>query len=416
MIASAAWVVALLLAGPNGPALQNPAETITAIQIQGNTATPDEEIRGLADVRIGMPFQPTTVEDVAARLRATKRFERVEVRKRFASIADPSHIVLVIIVDEGPVRIEMTGDAARPTRVVRNHRPNLLFLPVLSYEDGYGATYGARFALPDPVGPKSRISFPLTWGGEKQAAIELDKTIERGPIDRVVAGASVSRRTNPFFEEDDDRGRVWIRGEHDIVHGLRLGATAGWQHVSFANTHDRFTEVGADVVLDTRLDPVLARNAVYAKAGWNRVSLGANRTELDARGYVGLVGQSILAVRVLRMDANRPLPPYLQPLLGGMANLRGFRAGTAAGDTLVAMSGELILPLTSPLNVGKMGVSAFTDRGTVYDHGAQFADQTLKQSYGGSVWFSAAFLRLNVSVAHGRGASTRVQVGANVTF
>ena len=33
------------------------------------------------------------------------------------------------------------------------------------------------------------------------------------------------------------------------------------------------------------------------------------------------------AVRALREDSARPLPPYLKPLLGGMANLRGFKAG-----------------------------------------------------------------------------------------
>src|SRR2546422_11458629 len=85
--------------------------------------------------------------------------------------------------------------------------------------------------------------------------------------------------------------------------------------------------------------------------------------------------RSVLAVRALRQDSNRPLPLYLKPLLGGMANLRGFAAGAAAGDTLVATSAELILPLTSPLHVGKMGVSAFVDAGTGYDKSARFSDQ-----------------------------------------
>ena len=89
-------------------------ETVAAIQIQGNTATPDEEVRRLADVRVGMPFDATTVDAVATRLRAAKKFESVEVRKRFASIADPSQIALVIIVDEGPVKIVMTGDPDSP--------------------------------------------------------------------------------------------------------------------------------------------------------------------------------------------------------------------------------------------------------------------------------------------------------------
>jgi hemolysin activation/secretion protein len=131
---------------------------------------------------------------------------------------------------------------------------------------------------------------------------------------------------------------------------------------------------------------------------------------------VGLIGQNILVLRALRQDSNDPLPPYLKPLLGGMANLRGFKAGYDIGDTLVSTSAELIVPLTSPLNVGKLGVSAFVDAGTVYDKGERLSDQTLKQGYGGSVWLSAAFVRLNFAVAHGRGSSTRAHVGFSLSF
>ena len=429
-------LVALLLSPSSGVARQQ-TETIAAIQVQGNTATPDEEVRRLADVRIGSRFDDTTIEMVTARLRADRRFERVEVRKRFASIADPSQIMLVIIVDEGPVKIVMTGDPDHPTRVVRKRLPNVLILPILGREDGYGLTYGARFTLPDPnwMGKRSRVTFPLSWGGSKQAGIDLEKRLEGGMIDRVTAGATISRRTNLAFEEDDDRARVFLRGEREFARVLRLGASTGWQRASFEGVADQFAQVRGDVVLDTRVDPVLARNAVYARAGWEHLSFGngplatpsqpggyagyqgsANRTDLDARGYLGLIGQAVLAGRVLREDSDRPLPPYLEPQLGGLSNLRGFRAGTAVGDTLVTMSSELILPLTSPIKVGKIGVSAFLDRGTVYNKGERFSDQTLLDGYGGSVWFAAAFLRLNIAVAHGRGASTRVHVGGNVTF
>jgi outer membrane protein assembly factor BamA len=420
-------LLALLLTGPRGPALPAPGEVVAAIQIHGNVLTRDDEVRRLADVRDGMPFTPDTLAEVADRLRATKRFHSVQVLKRFASISDPSRILLVIIVDEGAVHIEMTGDAAQPTRIVRNRGPNLLVLPVLGSEDGYGVTYGARVALSNPAGRRSQVAFPLTWGGDKRAAAEFEKRIEHAPIDRVSAGASLSRRTNPFFDEDDDRARVWARGERQLFRAIRVGATAGWQRVSFAAARDRFLHAGADLVVDTRLDPVLPRNAVYLKAGWEHLRFadnptgpdsqsGVNRTELDARGYVGLFRQNIFAVRAQRFDANRPLPPYLQPLLGGMATLRGFSAGSAAGDTLVATSAELIVPLTSPLNVGKMGVSAFADYGTVYPNGERFADQTMKRGYGGSVWFTAAFFKMNIAVAHGRGSSTRVHLGANVSF
>jgi outer membrane protein assembly factor BamA len=294
-----------------------------------------------------------------------------------------------------------------------------MFLPLLDREDGYGFTYGARLAVAEPLGAQSRVAFPLTWGGTKQAGAELDKSFARGPLHRIVAGGAVSRRTNPFYEEDDDRARVWVRGERAIARALRVGATAGFQRVSFFEARDTFAHAGADAVLDTRLDPFLPRHAVYARAAWDHFHVepgGAARTELDARGYIGLIGQNILAVRALRTDSSGPLPAYLQPLLGGMANLRGFKAGYAAGDTLVAASAELMMPLTSPLNVGKVGVSVFADRGTVYDKGQRFADQTMREGYGGSVWFTAAFLRLTLAVAHGRGASTRVHVGGSASF
>jgi outer membrane protein assembly factor BamA len=389
-------------------------ETIVAIQIHGNTLTPDEEIRRLAAIEVGATVDEHTVDAVAERLRATKRFERVQVLKRFASIADASQVLLVIIVDEGPVKIERTGDPNQPTRVSRASA-RLMFLPVLTAEDGYGLTYGARFAWPKPLGDNSRVGFPLTWGGEKRAAAEIEKTFAGALFGRVAAGTSISRRTNPYFDRDDDRTRVWLRAERQLAGSLRAGGTVGWQRAAFAGAVDHFGHAGADLVFDTRIDPVVPRNAVFARAAWEQIG-GANRYDVDARAYVGLVGQTVLSVRALRSDTDRALPPYLKPLVGGMANLRGFAAGTAAGDSMVATSAELIVPLTSPLSFGRVGVSAFIDAATAYDKGQRLSDQGWRQGVGGGVWFSAAFVRLNVAVAHGRGSSTRVHVGANVSF
>ena len=105
----------------------------------------------------------------------------------------------------------------------------------------------------------------------------------------------------------------------------------------------------------------------------------------------------------MRQDSDVPLPPYLQPMLGGTANLRGFRAGSAIGDTLVSGTVEVRTPLTSPLSVGKFGINAFVDAGTVYDKGQRLGDQHFSRGFGGGVWFAAAFLRLNLAVAHGIG-------------
>lgn len=437
-------VAGLLLAPPDvmpeSAALQPAAqqtETVASIQVQGNTATPDEEVRRMADVRVGMPFDAATVDAVSGRLRATKRFDSVEVRKRFASIEDPSQIALVIIVDEGPVKIVMTGDPDSPTRVARKRLPNMLILPILNREDGYGITYGARLTLPDPqwLGKRSRVTFPLTWGGTKQAAVDIEKRFEGGVIDRVTASASISRSENLAYNQDDDRAAVSVRGEHEFARVLRVGASTGWQRASFEGVADQFVQASADVVFDTRVDAILARNAVYGRASMEHLAFGdgqpsapiapggytgyqgsANRYSLEGRGYLGFIGQSVLEGRVLRQDSDRPLPPYLQPQLGGLRTLRGFATGSFVGDTLVAMSAELVVPLTSPLKIWKVGVSTFVDSGTVYDKGERFSDQSLEEGYGAGVWFAAAFLRVNVAVAHGRGASTRVHVGGNVTF
>ena len=407
-----AWVAAVLLAAPAAVFAQG--ERIAEIRVHGNYTTPDADVLALCGLKAG---DPATDERIAAAQKALEdsdRFDDVEVRKRFRSIDDPTDILVMIVVREHPgvTEDDLTPGAFKRFRALQQ------WMPILNYADGYGLTYGARFALPNPIGENSRVAFPLTWGGTKQAAVEVDKTFTSAPVSRLVGGVSISRRTNPFFDQDDDRARVWVRAEREIVQWLRVGATTGMQRVSFAGVRDRFAHAGGDVVVDTRLDPVLPRNAIYARAAWEHDALdgGFERTDLEARGFVGLFGQNILALRAVRNTASRPLPPYLQPLLGGMANLRGFRAGVDAGDTLVATSAELIVPLTSPLHVGKIGVSAFTDWGTVYDKGERLRDQTMRQGYGGTLWFTATFVRLNIAVAHGRGSATRVHAGLDVSF
>ena len=261
---------------------------------------------------------------------------------------------------------------------------------------------------------------PLTWGADKRAAVQLEKDFERGPIDRFTTGLSVSRREHPFYEQDDDRVRLAARAERDLVPRLRAGGTLATERVQFLADDTRFLQAGADIVLDTRLDPVLARNAVYARASWDRYALkGADayrQYSIDLRGYAGFIAQSNVVARVYRTASDQALPPFLQPILGGMENLRGFKAGSAVGDTLVAGSVEVRTPITSPLNIAKLGVSAFFDIGTVYEHGGRLSDQRFDKGIGGSVWVTAAFFRLNLAVAHGVKGSTRVHFGTSFSY
>src|SRR5712691_8712114 len=132
--------------------------------------------------------------------------------------------------------------------------------------------------------------------------------------------------------------------------------------------------------------------------------------------FRSLYGQNILVLRALRQDSDVPLPPYLQPMLGGMANLRGFRAGSAIGDTLVAGAAEIRAPLTSPLSIGKAGVSVFMDIGTIYNKGEELSGQHFSRGFGGGVLFVVTVFRLILVVAHGVGAGTRVHFGTTLAF
>jgi outer membrane protein assembly factor BamA len=429
--AAAAFAFVALMAAPAGPAAaadpvtagRHPSRTtqgvrpvITDIRVHGNLIVTNDEVLALIGVAPGDPLGPTTVADVTARLKASGKFEHVQVLERFASIDDPSRIALVVIVNEGPVRIA-GGDG--PLEVVRRRGVrNLLFLPIVEAEDGYGLTYGARLAFAGAAGGRSRISVPLTWGGRKQAAVELDRALAAGPFTRVQAGAGVQRRTNPAFDLDDARRELWGRLER-AAGPVRAGATAGWSRVSFAGGVERFRSAGADVSVDTRVDPVLPRNAVFAMAKWERLSFSTggtvDRHRLEGRGYLGLIGRAVLAARALHEGSDGPLPLYLKPILGGWANLRGFRAGTAAGDSLTAGSIELRLPLNSPLRIAKFGVSVFADAGTVYDYGERLRDHRLGRGYGAGVWLSATVVHVGVSVARG-GGETRVNFGGGTSF
>lgn len=423
-------LAAALVAGGLFPLPQQGRELIVGVLVHANQVVSTEEILTIAGVKAGDPFTDKTIAEVTARLKASGKFESVEVRKRYASIDDMSQITLVILANEGSVRIDLPQMPGGEVKVVnRTVWRNLMFMPILDGEDGYGFTYGVRVAYPQPIGTHSRLSFPLTWGGTRRVGVELDRTFRSGAISRMEFGGAIQNKRNPAYDIRDGRHRVWARAEK-VVGTVRLGSTGGYQRVSFAEVIDHFTTISGDATFDTRLDPVLPRNAVYVNASIEHVMFGdtsttlppgggtaLNRMRLDARGYVGLYGQQVLVARVLAEDVDRPAPLYLRSLLGGWSNLRGFEAGFRTGDTLLATSLEWRMPITSPLSsFGKMGVSVFVDWGTAYDHGQQLRDQAWDQGAGGAVWLTMTAFRMSVGVAHGRGSGTRVNFGGGLTF
>jgi len=395
-------------------------EVIVDVRVHGNQIVPDDEVLKIAGVTVGTPYSDALLAEITKRLKDSGKFESIDVLKRFASIEDASRIVVVIIVNEGPVRIVMPSDPnGTPVVKKRSFASNLMFVPVLEGQDGYGLTYGARVAYPKPIGPNSRISFPFTWGGTKRVAIELDRTFTSGPFSRIEFGTAVQRRRNPAYEQTDDRLRGWTRVQR-VMGPFRAGGSVSWQRVNFGLTNDAFTSVGADLTWDTRENPVLPRNAVLVTTSADRLIFQSGgeltRVRVDANGYIAIVGQHVLVLHFLTEDANEAEPPYLRSILGGFSTVRGFETGFLTGDKMAAGSIEWRIPVRSPLRIGKIGVTAFFDAGTAWDHGQAFVDQHIYKGVGGSAWISVASFRLAMAVGYGFGAGTHVHFSGGIGF
>jgi outer membrane protein assembly factor BamA len=400
-------------------------EVIAVIQVHGNTISATEDVIAASGLQEGAPFSESVRADAEQRLRSSGRFHDVAVLKRFASISDPTQITVLIQIDDGPVRIDPPlpgpgGPSAGRVPVVARRGPlNVMVAPILTAEDGYGLTYGARFAVSGHRNIRQRVVIPASWGGDKRIGAEFQKEFVRGAAPDVRTGGMIQRRTHPFFESNADRKRVWARADWSLTRLLRAGSEVAWQRSTLVGEREEAKSVGLDVTFDTRIDPLMPLNAIYARATVERLwfsSRDAVRRDLEANGYVGLYRGMVLALRAVHEDMSEPAPAFYKSILGGSNNLRGFRAGYKIGDTLTAGSAEIRIPLSSALRVARVGTSLFIDAGTAYDKGQHLSDQKLDRGIGAGVWLTAPLLRASFAVARGLGSGTRVHVGAGLTF
>lgn len=339
--------MALLVAGlaNPAPAAQPVGETVTEVRVHGNHTTPDGDVLALAGLTIGQLFTPATLADAERRLRESGRFASVEIRKRYRSLDRLDQVALVIVVREHPV----VEDPASPTPAVlkplRRLAASGMLLPILSYADGYGFTYGARVSFVHLLGRDGRVSVPLTWGATRRAAFEIDKRVPAGPVDRLTGGVEIWRRENPFYERHERRSAAWLGASGRIAGPLRAGARGSMANVRFndaggdagagvrgavpAVLEERLSTYGVELSVDTRHDPVFPRDALSARVVLEalrpEISGDANRRTAEARAYLGLVRQAVLSGRWQYSSSDAPLPPYERALLGGAASVRGVR-------------------------------------------------------------------------------------------
>src|SRR4051812_28227880 len=408
--------------GPFVGEVQQPVETIHEIRVHGNAEVTDEDVIRLAGIAVGDTVGADAVSNIEKRLKDSDRFETVEVRKRYRSLDDPTDVAIVLVVHERPgVTSAASGGIQSTSGPWRRVTSRLMFFPIVNYADGYGFTYGGRVSAIDLLGAGERLSVPLTWGATKRAALEAERGFKQGPVSRLFGSFGIWNRENPHFDIDDQRVELKGRAERQFAHMFRVGVDASRSTVEFGDLNDDLWTLGTDAAFDTRRDPSFPGNAVYLGAGWSALNVhGAeriNRYQTDARGYLRVIRQSVVAGRVQYFTTDATLPPYERLLLGGSANLRGFSTGTFIGDRMLVTSGELRVPLTSVLHGAKLGVSAFMDVSKIGEFGASFKDADWHRGAGGGLFIIAPLIKLNFDIAHGfDGGGTRLNLGTGFSF
>jgi hypothetical protein len=397
-------------------------EVIAEIRVHGNAYIRDDEVIRLSGISLGQQLGPNAVAEIERKLKTSGFFESVDVRKRYRSLESATDVAIVLLVHEREGQRSETATDPPSRMPWARLKGRLMFLPILGYEDGYGFTYGGRVTTIGLLGVGERVSVPLTWGGTRRAAIEVDRTFNRGPLTRVESTFGIVQRENPRFEIDDQRVEWTARAERSFAGLVRTGIRTSQSTVEFGTLDDRLWTLGADAALDTRGDPGFPRNAVYFGAGWTglhvrRLDERINRYTTDARGYLGLIRQSVLAVRAQYWTADRTLPPYERLLLGGAQTLRGFGAGRYDGDRMFVSSAEIRVPITSVLSGAKLGATIFFDAGKAFDVGQRMSDAPWHRGVGGGLFMIATVVRINLDIAHGlKTGDTRVHLSSGFSF
>src|SRR4030095_10328580 len=102
----------------------------------------------LSGLAVGGNAADPALHDAEEKLKASHRFDSVEVKRMFRSIDNPADILIMILIEE---RAGVSKDDLTPGPLKR-FGAGSLWLPVLNYQDGYGLTYGVRVAFADVRG------------------------------------------------------------------------------------------------------------------------------------------------------------------------------------------------------------------------------------------------------------------------
>ena len=193
------------------PAAAQAPEKITEIRVHGNHTTPDADM-----LRAERAHTWRRGERGAAEGSRAEAEGRSPVRgRRAAQALSVDHRSVAGSRDDRRRRASGGQPSDLTPGPFKKFRAMQMWMPILKHEDGYGFTYGARLAFKDSLGERSRLSVPMTWGGERRIGLEAERSFD-GPISIVRGGVSLYRRVNPFFEVPDRRTEAKRRSGQDL--------------------------------------------------------------------------------------------------------------------------------------------------------------------------------------------------------
>jgi hypothetical protein len=134
-----ALALVLLVATSSAAQTKTASELITELRVHGNYSVPDADVLGLAGVAPGDRLTADGADAIAERLRASGRFDAVEVRKRYTSLTRTDEVALILVVEERPAALVTGG---RMARVLTTALRQTMFVPILDYAEGDGFTGG----------------------------------------------------------------------------------------------------------------------------------------------------------------------------------------------------------------------------------------------------------------------------------
>jgi outer membrane protein assembly factor BamA len=214
----------------------------------------------------------------------------------------------------------------------------------------------------------------------------------------------------------------------DLLPRLRAGGSAGYlfnnvgrgtdtRYISAEqiytvpgiDTQANFNRIGAFVQYDYRdfaAGPRAGGNYIAQFHRYTDRTLGQfdfQRLDLEAQQYIPLFNKRrVIALRAKSVttftEGDRTLPFYMQPMLGGSDDLRGYRPFRFRGDNLLLMNAEYRWEVFSGLDM-----AVFGDAGKVYMQKSQLNLKQLESNVGFGFRFNArnqTFMRIDVGFSH----------------